>query len=91
MKIFVFFCSALFCKRCVLIYVYAVFPNWVCWVRGNFPGEPGHVYISCAYLSAVWSGGPAQFHLVTVVEWVAGLYRFSFLSGSVVAGTVRLK
>jgi hypothetical protein len=71
-------------------YVYA-FSNWVCWVRGNFSGEPGHVYISCAYLSVVWSGGPVQFCLVTVVGWVAGLYRFSFLSGSVVVGTVRLK
>ncbi len=23
-------------------------------------------------------GGPVQFYLVTVVEWTAGLYRFSF-------------
>ena len=75
----------------MFIYVYLVFLNWVCWVRGNFFGEPGHIYISCACLSAVWSGGPVQFCLGTLVVWTAGLYGFSFLSGSVVAGTVRLK
>ncbi len=32
-------------------------------------------------------GGPVQFYLVTVVEWTAGLYRFSFFSGSIAVGT----
>ncbi len=73
----------------MFIYVYSVSLNWVCWVRGNFSGEPGHVYFSCVYLSAVWSGGPVQFYLGTLVVWTAGLYGFSFLSGSAVAGTVR--
>ncbi len=36
-------------------------------------------------------GGPVQFYLVTVVEWTAGLYRFSFSAGSIAAGTVRVK
>ena len=36
-------------------------------------------------------GGPVQFYLVTVVEWTAGLYRFSFFSGSIAVGTVRVK
>ncbi len=65
--------------------------NWVCWVRGNSFGEPGHVYSLCAYFSAVWSGGPVQFYLIAVVGWAAGLYRFFSFSASVVAGTVRLK
>ena len=35
------------------MYVYLcifVFVNWVCWVRGNFSGEPGHVYFVCVSL-----------------------------------------
>ncbi len=36
-------------------------------------------------------GGPVQFYSVTVVEWTAGLYRFSFFSGSIAVGTVRVK
>jgi len=48
-------------------------------------------YISCVCDSAVWSGGPVQFYLGTLVVWVAGLYSFFFLTGSVVAETVLLK
>jgi hypothetical protein len=29
----------------ILIVSCSVFLNWVCWTRGNFSGEPGHVYI----------------------------------------------
>ena len=36
-------------------------------------------------------GGPVQFYLVTVVGWTAGLYIFSFFSGSISVGTVRVK
>ncbi len=68
-----------------------MFLNWVCWVRGNFSGEPSHVYIFRVCVSVVWSAGPVQVYLGTLVVWTAGLYGFSFLSGSVVAGTVRLK
>ncbi len=85
------FCSLLFSVSGVCLFCTLQFLNWVCWVRGNFSGEPGHVYISFAYLSAVWSGGPVQFYLITVVEWAAGLYRFSVFSGSAVAGAVQLK
>ncbi|MFO0000519.1 MAG: hypothetical protein ACK559_05270, partial [bacterium] len=28
----------------------SVFINGVCWVRGNFSGEPGHVYFVCVSL-----------------------------------------
>ncbi len=38
----------------------------------------------------MWSAGPVQFYLGTSLEWMAGLYGFSF-SGSVVVGAVRLK
>ncbi len=40
--------------------------------------------------SAVWSAGPVQVNLGILLERVAALYRFSFSSGAVVAGTVRL-
>ena len=73
------------CLLCIRI-----FSNWVCWVRGNFSGGPGHVYIPCVSLCCE-IGGPVQFYLVTVVEWTAGLYRFSFFPGSIAVGTVRVK
>ncbi len=47
--------------------------------------------IFCVCDSAVWSAGPVQLYSGILLERMAGLYRFSFLSGSVVAGTVRLK
>ncbi len=61
----------------------------MCWVRENFSGGPGHIFP--VWDSAVWSAGPVQFFSGTFLERRAGLYRFSFFSGSVVAGTVRLK
>ena len=48
-------------------------------------------YISCVCDSAVWSAGPVKVNLGILLERVAALYRFSFSSGAVVAGTVRLK
>ncbi len=51
------------------------FFNWVCWVRGNFSGGPGHVYISCLYLSAVR---------------LAGRYNLFGHSGGVDGGTVQI-
>jgi hypothetical protein len=74
---------------CVLRIVSVVL-NWVCWVRGNFSGGLGHVFF-CVCDSAVWSAGPVQVYSGILLERMAGLYRFFFLSGSVVAGTVRLK
>jgi hypothetical protein len=50
---------------------------WVCWVRENFSGGPGHIFP--VWDSAVWSAGPVQFNLSTLLEWMAGLYRFSLL------------
>ena len=60
----------------------------VCWVRENFSGGPGHIFL--VWDSAVWSAGPVQFYLGTSLEWMAGLYGFPF-SGSVAVGAVRLK
>ena len=47
------------------------------------------MYIFRVCVSAVWSAVPVQFYLGTLVVWAAGLYGFSFLFGSAVAGTVR--
>jgi len=44
------------CLLCIRI-----FSNWVCWVRGNFSGGPGHVYIPCLYLFAVRLAGRYNF------------------------------
>ncbi len=40
------------------------------------------MYIFRVCVSAVWSAVPVQFYLGTSVVWAAGLYGFSFLSGS---------
>jgi hypothetical protein len=37
----------------MFIFVCSFFVNWVCWVRGNFSGEPGHVYFVCVCLRCV--------------------------------------
>jgi hypothetical protein len=39
----------------------SVLINWVCWVRGNFSGGPGHVYIPCLYLFSVRLAGRYNF------------------------------
>ncbi len=44
------------CLLCIRI-----FSNGGCWVRGNFFGGPGHVYISCLYLFAVRLAGRYNF------------------------------
>ncbi len=59
----------------MFIFVCSVYLNWVCWVRGNFSGEPGHVYISCVGLRCV--------------ECRAGTGVFGH-SGGVDGGTVRI-
>ncbi len=74
----------------MFIFVCSVYLNWVCWVRGNISGEPGHVYISCVCVRCVeCRAGTILFgHFVGVG---GGTVRIFCLSGSVVAGTVRLK
>ncbi len=84
------FCSLFFCKRCMYISVCSVYLNWFCWVRGNFLASRV-MYIFCVCVSAVWSGGPVQFYLAFSVGADGGTVQIFFLSGSVVAGTVRLK
>ncbi len=49
------------------------FLNWVCWTRGNYSGEPGHVRILVC-ITPVWSAGPVRIYLVILLEWVAGRY-----------------
>ena len=41
--------------------ILSVLINWVCWVRGNFSGGPGHVYIPCLYLFSVRLAGRYNF------------------------------
>ncbi len=88
-KIFVFFCSSLFCKWCVFIYVYSV------------------SLIECAGSVGISLAGRVMYIFrvsLRCVEWRAGSILFDhcggvgggtvqifFFSGSVVAGTVRLK
>ena len=59
----------------MFIFVCSVYLNWVCWVRGNFSGEPSHVYISCVCLRCV--------------KCRAGTNLFGH-SGGVDGGTVRI-
>jgi hypothetical protein len=59
---------------CVLRIV-SVILNWVCWVRGNFSGGLGHVFISCVCLRCV--------------ECRVGTSLFGH-SGGVDVGTVRI-
>ncbi len=59
----------------MFIFVCSVYLNRVCWVRGNFSGEPGHVYISCVCLRCV--------------ECRAGTILFGHFGG-VGGGTVRI-
>jgi hypothetical protein len=52
----------------------SVLINWMCWVRGNFSGGPGHVYVSC---------------VSPLVECRAGTSIFGHCGG-VDGGTVRI-
>ncbi len=57
------------------IFLSPVFLYWVCWVRGNFSGGLGHILSVCVTpLCGV--SGRYNFYLVTVLERMAGLYRF---------------
>ncbi len=48
-------------------------------------------YTFSVCVSAVWSAGPVQFYLGFSVGADGGTVQIFFMSGSVVAGTVRLK
>jgi hypothetical protein len=72
---FLFIIVILVSGMCIFIVVCSVFLNWVCWVRGNFSGEPGHVYILCVCLRCV--------------ECRAGTSIFGHFGG-VYGGTVRI-
>ena len=60
----------------MFIFLYAFSSNLVCWVRGNFFGGPGHVYIFCACISPLW-------------DWRAGTILFGH-SGGVDGVTVQI-
>ncbi len=67
------------CVYSFIILVSCFFLFWVCWVRGNFSGGPGHIYSVCVCLRCVeCRAGTILFG--TFLERMAGLYRFfSFL------------
>ncbi len=75
---------------CILIVSCSVFINRVCWARGNFSGEPGHVHIRvCGSLRCVaCRAGTSIFGQFAGVG--GGTVRVFCFSGSVLAGTVRL-
>jgi hypothetical protein len=56
-RVFFFLCSIWFSVSGIG----SVFINGVCWVRGNFSGGPGHVYIPCLYLFSVRLAGRYNF------------------------------
>ena len=75
-----FFCSSVSGIR-------SVFINWVCWVPGNFSGEPGHVYFVCV---SPLCGVPCRYNFIGYFGGVGGgTVRIFLSSGSAVAGTVR--
>ncbi len=91
MKIFSFsFCSLFFCKRCMFI-LNVPFILIGCAGSVGISLASRVMYIFCVFVSAVWSAGPVQVYLGTLVVWTAGLYGFSFSLWLWVAGTVRLK
>jgi hypothetical protein len=56
---------------CILIVSCSVFLNWVCWARGNFSGEPGHVHILlCGSLRCVeCRAGTSIFWALCWCDW----------------------
>ena len=54
-----FFCSSVSGIR-------SVFINWVCWVPGNFSGEPGHVYFVCV---SPLCGVPCRYNFNWALRW----------------------
>ncbi len=84
---FPFLSSSLLCKRCVYVFDFWHLKLSIAGSVGIFlAGWVTYIFRVC--VSAVWGVGPVQVNLGISLEGVAGLYRFS---GSVVAGTVRLK
>ncbi len=87
-KIFVFLVLRYSCKRCMFI-LYVLFFLIGCAGSVGISLASRVMYIFHVCVSAVWSAVPVQCNLGTSVVWAAGLYGFSFLSGSTMAGTVR--
>ena len=52
---------------CIFIVLCSVFLNWVCWVRGNFSGEPGHVHIRVC--ESPLCGVPGRYEYIWALWW----------------------
>jgi hypothetical protein len=76
----------------MFIIVCSAFLNWVCWVRGNFSGEPGHVYILCVCLRCVeCRAGTSLFgHYAGVDGGTVWIFPFSLWLCSGGYGTVEM-
>jgi hypothetical protein len=89
MKIFSFSFVLCFSVSGVCLFLYVPFSLIGCAGSVGISLASRVMYIFHVCVSAMWSVVPVQFNLGTSVVWAAGLYGFSFLSGSAVAGTVR--
>jgi hypothetical protein len=63
---------------CILIVSCSVFLNWVCWARGNFSGEPGHVHIRVC--ESPLCGAPGRYEYIWALRWCGWRGCTGFLS-----------
>jgi hypothetical protein len=52
---------------CIFIVSCSGFHNWVCWARGNFPGEPGHVHVRVC--ESPLCGAPGRYEYIRALRW----------------------
>ena len=84
-----FFCSLFFSVSGICLFCMLHFLNWVCWVRGNFSGEPGRVYIVCVSLLC---GVAGRYNFIWSQWWSGRRDCTDFPSSLALAvGTVRVK
>ncbi len=48
------------------IFLFSDFPIWVCWVRGNFSGGPGHIFSLCV---TPLCGAPGRYNFIRAFSW----------------------
>ncbi len=87
-KIFVFFLFSVILVSGVCLSLYVLFSLIECAGSVGISLASRVMYISCVCLRCGECRAGTNY-LGTLVVWAAGLYGFSFLSGSAVAGTVR--
>ena len=85
-KILAVFCSLLSLYAvCVYLLFYDLFfSNWVCWARGNFSGEPGHVHICIC--ESLLCGVPGRYEYTWSLCRCGWRYSTDFLSSRLYFG-----